>query len=49
MSSGVVESSIRIVSEGAWEYGFGRVAGVSFVVAGRVDAQDLRRLVESAF
>lgn len=49
VSSGVVESSIRIVSEGAWEYGFGRVAGVSFVVAGRVDAQDLRRLVESAF
>ncbi len=48
-SSGVVQSSIRIVSEGAWEYGFGRVAGVSFVVAGRVDAQDLRRLVESAF
>lgn len=49
VSSGAVESSIRIVSEGAWEYGFGRVAGVSFVVAGRVDAQDLRRLVESAF
>ena len=49
VSSGIVESSIRIVSEGAWEYGFGRVAGVSFVVAGRVDPQDLRRLVESAF
>lgn len=48
-TAGVVASSLRVVSEGAWEYGFGRVAGVSFVVAGRVDAQDLRRLVESAF
>lgn len=48
-TSGFVQSTLRVVSEGAWEYGFGRVNGVSFVVAGRVSAADLRRLVESAF
>ncbi|MEM6674051.1 MAG: hypothetical protein AAF726_14495 [Planctomycetota bacterium] len=42
-------AEIRFVSLGGWEVGFGEYAGTSFAVAGRVSANDLRRIVESSF
>lgn len=47
--TGYVQSQMRVLTEGLWEFGFGRVAGVPVVVSGRVTADDFRRLVESAF
>ena len=40
---------LRVVSLGLWEVGFGELAGVKFVVAGRTKADGLASIVQSAF
>lgn len=47
--SSVSPGDLRVVEVGQWEVGFGELGGVRFVVAGRVEVDELASLVQSAF